>query len=105
MSALMERFAEKAAEVEAMQFDGKNADEIVAAIQGDWKQGAMWLRQYPPDSYPEEEEVRFALVVPAPSGKRCEARPGDWICRNRAGEVYVVPGASFEQTYLKLEAR
>ena len=90
------RFRKRPIVIEAVQFDGSNADAIVAWAQNGWGDHGIWLKQkvFPGDP----TRAIFFLVIPTPEGEH-EAAPGDWIIRGIAGELYPCKSAVFEATY------
>ena len=90
----MPKFRKKPVVIEAMRYDGENADEVVKWAQRDWTKGGMWVRQVTYD----QRQVRYHLVIPTLEGDH-DARPGDWIIQGVKGELYPCKPDIFEATY------
>lgn len=82
--------------VEAMQWDGGNADKIVRWAQGEWKQGGIWLKQ---KWMGDEIPPIWSLVMPSNQyGEETEVRPDDWIVRGGGG-LFVLSQDDFADRY------
>lgn len=91
-------FHKRRDQVEAMQFNGQNATEIVTWAQGGWRGrdplaptrrgGGIYLKQTPAEGQPmlapgDEGDFVWSLVIPAGfiHGFDVEAKIGDWILK------------------------
>lgn len=100
----MAKFRKKPVVIEAVQWDGGNADEVVKWAQGNWDRPApmapdgksIWIKQKPLDA--DRMECLWFLVIPTLEGDH-EAAPGDWIIRGVKGELYPCKPDIFETTY------
>lgn len=98
-------FNKRPDQVEAMQFNGKNATEIVTWAQGGWRgrdplaptrrRGGIYLKQTPAEGQPmlapgDEGDFVWSLVIPGGfiPGIDAEAKIGDWIVKEpQKGDV------------------
>lgn len=104
------KYRKKPVVIEAMRFDGSNADEIVKWAQGDWAlpvpfmpdgSKRIWIKQKVfPDADANAGPVQclWFLVIPTLEGDH-EAAPGDWIIRGIKGELYPIKPDIFAATY------
>lgn len=85
----MQRFRKKPAEIEALQFTGENADEVVAFIGPTGsKESARCHGDGPP----------WLIFIDTLEGRMCAGR-NDWIIRGVKGEFYPCKPDIFEETY------
>lgn len=99
------KFRKKPVVVEAMLWDGGNADEIVQWVQGGWDRPTpfaqneghgIWIKQ---KAFPDESQnCLWFLVIPTMEGDH-EAAPGDWIIKGVKGEFYPCKPDIFAATY------
>jgi hypothetical protein len=102
----MPQFRKKPVVIEAVQWDGANADEVVKWAQGDWekptpfapKGKSIWIKQKVLDADAHPVECLWFLVIPTLEGDH-EAAPGDWIIRGIKGELYPCKPDIFAATY------
>ena len=102
----MPKFRKKPVIVEAIQWDGKNADEIAQWMQGGWHgptafaktDKGMWIKQKVIDPDADPIECVWFLVIPTLEGDH-EARPGDWIIKGIANEFYPCKPEIFAKSY------
>ena len=86
----MPPYRRKMPTIEARQWDGENANEIVRWAQGDWKDGGIWLRQKWRDGQPV-----WSLMLPDDS----EVFAGDWVIATVDGRIFGVSAEAFAKTY------
>lgn len=100
----MQKFRKKSDVIEAMQWDGENADAVVQWAQGDWKtsnnmqggDGAIWLKQ---KVMPDNHDIAvWRLVIPTFGGEQ-DAAPGDWVVRGPTGVLSVISEAEFASKF------
>lgn len=100
------RFRKKTIVIEAMQWDGQNADAVVRWAQGDWNVpppfapngDSIWIKQKVLDPDADPVKCLWYLVIPTLEGNQ-EVSPGDWIIRGIAGELYLCKPDIFAATY------
>lgn len=98
------KYRKKPIVIDAMQWTGSNATEVVEWAQGGWRAktpfdstlGGIWIRQKVLRESPLE--CLWFLVIPTLEGDH-EASPGDWIIRGVKGELYPCKPDIFEATY------
>lgn len=99
----MPNFRKKTDLIEAMQWDGENADAVVQWAQGGWKisnqmigeDGAIWLKQ---KLFPDGGGLAvWRLVIPTFNGD-FDAAPSDWIVRGKGG-LSVVTDEAFHNLF------
>ena len=105
----MRKYRKNETIVEAMQWDGRNANDIVEWAQGGWERpafqrdasGGIWIKQ---KIFPDEPlRCLWFLMIPTPDGEM-EASPGDWIIKRKGGELYPCKPEIFAKTYESVEA-
>ena len=98
------KFRKKPVVIEAKQYTGENADEIVQWAQGGWDRvtpfsangNGMWIKQkVMPDV---SMQCVYFLVIPTMEGDH-DASPGDWIIKGVKGEFYPCKPDIFAATY------
>lgn len=94
----MGRFQKKPVVIEAVRWDGNNADDVLAFINADhrWKEGLD-------SEYVEGPGIGHIpalgqLEIPTLEGP-ITASPGDWIIRGVKGELYPCKPDIFDATY------
>lgn len=92
----MRKYRKKPVEIEAIKYDGKNADDCIKFIENGqvicWKKKEVF-----PYSKPE-----IRIMIETLEGVM-QARPGDYIIRGVNGEYYPCKPDIFEKTYEKTE--
>jgi len=88
----MPKFRKKPVEIEAVQFDGNNADEILD-----------WVNEHNEDGntahlVPHGEFTKDAIIIPTLEGDH-RADVSDWIIQGVKGEFYPCKPDIFEATY------
>jgi len=89
----MPKFRKKPVEIEAIQFVGENAEELVNWIGGN----SDWYQRY----FMGKPETKV-IEIPTLEGTM-EAVEGDWIIQGVQGEFYPCKPDIFEQTYEAVE--
>ena len=91
----MRKYPKKPVEIEAIKYDGKNADDCIKFIENGqvicWKKKEVF-----PYSKPE-----IRIMIETLEGVM-QARPGDYIIRGVNGEYYPCKPDIFEKTYEKV---
>lgn len=91
----MRKYRKKPVEIEAIKYDGKNADDCIKFIENGqvicWKKKEVF-----PYSKPE-----IRIMIETLEGVM-QARPGDYIIRGVNGEYYPCKPDIFEKTYEKV---
>jgi hypothetical protein len=92
---MIQKFRKKPVVIEAVQWNTKNYDEIVAFTDGK-------ARYYEWFQYNESGLNKEMLHISTLEGKM-EASKGDWIIKGVKGEFYPCKPDIFEQTYEKVD--
>lgn len=93
----MGRFRKKPVEIEAVQWDGRNIDEVLELVDFDKLPETEESRQYvngPGIATTATGEIEIPTLEGTMRGV-----PGDWIIRGVKGEVYPCKPDIFEATY------
>ena len=92
---MIQKFRKKPVVIEAVQWNTKNYDEIVAFTDGK-------ARYYEWFQYNESGLNKEMLHISTLEGKM-EVSKGDWIIKGVKGEFYPCKPDIFEQTYEKVD--
>jgi hypothetical protein len=87
----VKKFRNKPLEVEALFFDGTNADAVIDWLGGALCETATFRRA--------STHMPAALLITTPEG-RCLAEPGDWIVRAQDGAAYPLKSLIFESKFV-----
>jgi hypothetical protein len=91
------RFRKRPVEVEAVRWDGRNIDEVLAIVDFDrlpeTEESAAYV-----DGPGIGHTAMGELEIPTLEGTMT-AMPGDWVIRGVKGDVYPCKPDIFEQTY------
>lgn len=101
------KFRKKPVVIEAKQWTGDNADDIVNWVQGGWNRPTpfahddgegIWIKQKVVDPDATPLMCVYFLVIPTMEGDH-DAAPGDWIIKGIKGEFYPCKPDIFAATY------
>jgi hypothetical protein len=91
----MEQYRKKPVVIEAMQFTGNNATEVMLFV------GQRLESSIPPHQIEFDKELpnnAYHIIIPTLEGKM-KASKGDWIIKGVNGEFYPCKNEIFEKTY------